>query len=178
LDNIFSTTINITDKELSWKLLDEKQKIKQDFNIEFYLNSNVGTRFKHYWFQKLEYILWKDWKEEKNEMFNNYRITSKNSVEHIYPQNPENRLQHPEISDDFLHSFGNLVLLSVAQNSEYSNKSVNVKRSMFNEKNDTYDTLKSYYIFKSFDSDWSTDQITLHKQMMFEKILNHYKILF
>jgi uncharacterized protein with ParB-like and HNH nuclease domain len=178
LDNIFSTTNNITDKELSWKLLYEKQNIKQDFDIESYLNSNLGTKFKHYWFQKLEYILWKNWTEEKNEMFNNYRITSKNSVEHIYPQNPENRLQHPEILDKYLHSFGNLVLLSVSQNSEYSNKSVNVKRSMFNEKGDTYDTLKSYYIFKSFDSDWSSDQIESHKRKMLEKISKHYKNAF
>lgn len=174
IDNVFSTTKSITDKELSWELLNDKATVQQDFNIITYLESSLGTKFKHYWFQKLEYILWKNWEFDKNEMFNNFRITSKNSVEHIYPQDPENKMQHPKIDDKFLHSFGNLVLLSVAQNSEYSNKSVNVKRSMFNEKGDSFDTLKSFYIFKSFDSDWSTTEIGIHEEKMIQKIIKHY----
>ncbi|MEC5165945.1 uncharacterized protein with ParB-like and HNH nuclease domain [Flavobacterium sp. PL11] len=175
IDNIFSTTKSTTDKELSWKLLEDNETIKQDFNIELYLASSLGTKFKHYWFQKLEYILWKNWEFDKNTMFNNFRIMSKNSVEHIYPQDPENKMQHPEIDDVYLHSFGNLVLLSVSQNSEYSNKSVNVKRSMFNEKGDSYDTLKSFYIFNSFDSDWNTNEIVKHEEEMINKIFKHYK---
>jgi uncharacterized protein with ParB-like and HNH nuclease domain len=177
IDNVFSTTRNSTDKELSWKLLEANVTIQQDFDIELYLESSLGTKFKHYWFQKLEYILWKNWESDKNEMFNNFRITSKNSVEHIYPQDPENKMQHPKIDNEFLHSFGNLVLLSVAQNSEYSNKSVNVKRSMFNEKGDSFDTLKSFYIFRSFDFDWSTIQIERHKKDMIDKIIKHYNNL-
>lgn len=174
IDNVFSTKKNSTDKELSWKLLEANSTVQQDFNIELYLESSLGTKFKHYWFQKLEYILWKNWEFDKNEMFNNFRIASKNSVEHIYPQDPENKMQHPKIDDEFLHSFGNLVLLSVAQNSEYSNKSVNVKRSMFNEKGDSFDTLKSFYVFRSFDLDWSTIQIEMHKKDMIDKIVKHY----
>ncbi|OYU82523.1 MAG: hypothetical protein CFE24_15250 [Flavobacterium sp. BFFFF2] len=174
IDNIFSTAKSITDKELSWKLLDNSNSIQQDFKIEEYLSSSLGTKFKHYWFQKLEYILWKNWEKEKNEMFTNFRITSKNSVEHIYPQDPENKLQHPKIDNEFLHSFGNLVLLSVSQNSEYSNKSVNVKRSMFNEKGDSFDTLKSFHIFNSFVSNWDITKIEDHKIEMIKKIVKHY----
>jgi hypothetical protein len=94
-------------------------------------------------------------------------------VEHIYPQNPENRIQHPEIDKKYLDSFGNLVLLSVAQNSEYSNKSVNVKKSMFDEKTETYDSLKSYYIFKSL-TEWNADTIECHKNKVIDKIVNYY----
>lgn len=172
IDNQFSLNRSESDKELSWLLLKQGFTAKQNVVIEEYLNLSLGTRFKHYWFQKLEYILWKNWELEKTEEFKKYRITSKNSIEHIYPQNPENRIQHPEIEDKILHSFGNLVLLSVAQNSEYSNKSVNVKKSMFNEKKDTYDTLKSYYIFQN--DNWSTDKIEEHKDLMLFKILKHY----
>lgn len=173
LDNIFSLNTTTTDKELSWLLMDRPDNITQDLNIESYLSSSKGTSFKHYWFQKLEYILWKNWEFEKTEEFMNFRITSKNSVEHIYPQNPENRNQHPKIDDCYLHSFGNLVLLSVAQNSEYSNKSVSVKRSMFEEKRDTYDTLKSFYVFNN--TNWSITEIEDHRTQMIEKIKNYYK---
>ncbi len=174
IDNSFSLS-NRNDKEISWFHL-KSNNVDVDFSIKNYLdNGNHGTSFKHYWFQKLEYILWKNWEFDKNDKFNRFRITSKNSVEHIYPQNPENRIQHPEIDKNFLDSFGNLVLLSVAQNSEYSNKSVTVKKSMFDEKSETYDSLKSYYIFKSL-LEWNPDTIALHKREMINKILNYYNL--
>ncbi|CAM4171278.1 DUF262 domain-containing protein [Gillisia hiemivivida] len=174
LDNTFSICKSITDKELSWSLMGQDFEIEKRFNIKEYLNSNQGTRFKHYWFQKLEYIIWKNWKFEETDEFKSYKITSKNSIEHIYPQNPENILNHPEIKDEYLHSFGNLVLLSVSQNSEYSNKSVSVKKSMFKEKRDAYDTLKSYYIFEKSAHPWNIDSIKEHQKEMIKKITKHY----
>ena len=171
------------DNQLSWSELQDKEAtfqlcneaLKQDFNFEEYLEAgNHGTKFKHYWFQKLEYILWKNWPgNNRTDEFRNFRITSKNSIEHIYPQNPENRIQHPEIGKKYLDSFGNLVLLNVSQNSEYSNKSVAVKRSMFKEKKSTYDTLKSFYIFDS-NGDWNQDGIEKHKEEMIQMIVSHY----
>ena len=156
LDNVFSLTKNLTNKELSWKMMNQIDDFESDFNIRDYLEQANGTGFKHYWFYKLEYILWKNWgkpDDEKfktdDEKFKNYRITSKNSVEHIYPQNPENETENPKLAAGVLNSFGNLVLLSVSQNSEYSNKPFSVKKSMFQEKRDSYDTLKSYYIFSN-----------------------------
>lgn len=172
IDNSFSLANETTDKEVSWIHINGKNVIEK-YNIREYLNGSFGTGFKHYWFQKLEYVLWKNWKYKDDDKFKRYRITSKNSVEHIYPQNPENRFQHPEIGDEHLHSFGNLVLLSVAQNSEYSNKSVNVKKSIFEEKKETYDTLKSFYIFNN-QTKWETDSIDEHKNQMVELLENHY----
>lgn len=171
-DNLFSTRTQTSRKELSYLLLDENASITPNLDISDYLTSNKGTGFQHYWFQKLEYILWKNWEEERTEKYYNYRISSKNSVEHIYPQHPENRIQHPEIDSNYLHAFGNLVLLSVSQNSEYSNKSVKVKREMFKEKKETYDTLKSFYIFKH--ENWTEKEIEEHQNLMIEKILKHY----
>ena len=181
LDNIFSLTKNLTNKELSWKMMNQIDDFESDLNIEGYLEQAHGTGFKHYWFYKLEYILWKNWGKtdgEKfktdDEKFKNYRITSKNSVEHIYPQNPENETQNPKLAAEDLNSFGNLVLLSVSQNSEYSNKPFSVKKSMFQEKRDSYDTLKSFYIFSN--DEWDKDKICEHRCKMIGKILKHYKI--
>lgn len=173
IDNVFSLTKNITDKELSWKMMNQTEGFESVFSIEKYLKQANGTAFRHYWFYKLEYILWKNWEDRDDMKFNNYRITSKNSVEHIYPQNPENETENPKLDSEDLNSFGNLVLLSVSQNSEYSNKPVKVKKSMFQVKNGTYDTLKSHYIFK-YDK-WDKGTINEHRNEMIEKILEHYK---
>ena len=168
IDNQLSLCNSMNDKEATFQMMDAA--LIFEFDFEKYLNDIHGTKFKHYWFQKLEYILWKNWKDEnKSDEFRNYRIVSRNSVEHIYPQ------KDAKIGDKFLHSFGNLVLLSVSQNSEYGAKPVSVKRSMFREKKNTYDTLKSYYIFKN-DINWDEEAISTHKKEMIDLIKKHYKI--
>lgn len=174
IDNYQSLNKTDTDKVASLQLIDSS--IDCSFELVKYLESSVGTKFQHYWFQKLEYILWKNWGFDKTNEFDNYRIISRNSVEHIYPQTPENTIKNPKIDDKYLNSFGNLVLLSVSQNSEYSNKSVDEKRSMFINKNNTYDTLKSYYIFQKFSS-WLISDIEQHQKDMIEKIKTHYLIV-
>jgi hypothetical protein len=168
IDNQLSLCISLNDKDATYKMLETE--LKFEFDLEEYLGESYGTKFKHYWFQKLEYLLWKNWSEEnRTEEFKNYRIVSRNSVEHIYPQ------REAKISHESLHAFGNLVLLSVSQNSEYGAKPVSVKRSMFKEKKNTYDTLKSYYIFKD-DSEWSEEKIMAHQNNMVKVIKEHYRI--
>jgi uncharacterized protein with ParB-like and HNH nuclease domain len=170
IDNNLSLNKTMNDKDASMALIDSEIDI--GFDYETYLKSNVGTKFQHYWFQKLEYILWKNWEFSKPKEFENFRIMSRNSVEHIYPQNPENKIKNPEIGDN-LDSFGNLVLLSVSQNSEYSRKSFDEKRGFFKDKN-TYDTLKSYYIFQDKFKIWTPNEIVEHQSNMIAKIKKHY----
>lgn len=172
MDNTFSLTKEVSDKDLSWQIMHQTTGFKTDFDFENYLLEANGTGFKHYWFYKLEYVLWKNWEFEKTDQFNNYRISSKNSVEHIYPQHPENMIDHKELDREHLNSFGNLILLSVSQNSEYSNKSVIVKKSMFNDKSNSYDTLKSFYIFQK--KEWNTKEIEEHRSEMINKLKTHY----
>ncbi|SHG68341.1 Protein of unknown function [Salegentibacter echinorum] len=170
IDNQMSLTKK-TDKEASFLLLNPNYNLSRDFILKDYLNGNLGTSFQHYWFLKLEYILWKNWEDQKDPKFQKYRITSKNSVEHIYPQNPEfaKRLEKRHMDN-----FGNLVLLSVNQNSEYSRKAVNVKREEFRNKTG-YDTLKSYHIFNSYTAEWKETTIELHKEEMIDLFIAHYE---
>jgi uncharacterized protein with ParB-like and HNH nuclease domain len=177
IDNIFSIDKSITDKELSWKLMHQTKGFVSTLKINEYLSSHSGTGFKHYWFQKLEYLLWKefktknDWENNLKSKFDNFRITSKNSVEHIYPQNP---VYQDKLNEEYLDDFGNLVLLSVAQNSEYSNKSVEEKRASFNDK-PTFDSLKSFLIFtKSYESEWDNDSILKHREEVINRFKTHY----
>lgn len=173
-DNQLSLCRELKDKEASLVLLNGN--LPRDFKFEGYLKSAFGTKFQHYWFQKLEYILYKNWPFDKGNDFENYRITSRNSIEHVYPQNPENQVKNPRIDDHFLHSFGNLVLLNVSQNSEYSNKSVDEKRVIFNNKTNVPDSLKSYYIFKKYNQSWKSDDIQHHQAEMISLIEDHYRV--
>lgn len=164
IDNKMSTCNDMNDKEVSFLLLSDVPEFK--FDIKSYLYGNKGTSFKHYWFQKLEYILWKDWKDKDDPKFENFRITSKNSVEHIHPQSKA------DTTSMNVHDFGNLVLLSVSQNSEYGSKDVNVKKAEFGNKK-TYDSLKSYFIFQNI-IDWDKIEVETHRNLMIKKIIDHY----
>jgi len=170
VDNQMSQCRSMNDKDASFLLM--TSNLTTDFNIESYLKENKGTSYQHYWFQKLEYLLWKNWVDRNDPKFKSFRITSKNSVEHIFPQNPEFKFK---LEDGHLHNFGNLVLLSVSQNSEYSSKDVNVKREEFRNKNG-YDSLKSFYIFESYDNEWGKEEIDIHRDKMIYYLQKHYNI--
>lgn len=145
-----------------------------------YLAEKKGVRFKHYWFQKLEYLLWKHQEDYlptiDAEKFKRYRIISRNSVEHVHPQNEE---YGKELKEGYLDCFGNLALLNVSQNSAYSNQSVGKKCEDFNAK-PVYDSLKLACIFALMKGDageWDETKIAQHQNDMVELLLLHYGCL-
>ncbi|MBV7493821.1 DUF262 domain-containing HNH endonuclease family protein [Pseudomonas sp. PDM24] len=175
IDNQLSLT-EMTQKEASYRLLssDTAEPVSITTTVA-YLKEPNGTSFEHYWFQKLEYILWRErstfnWLDL--EKLHLYRITSKNSVEHVHPQNEEFRRTLP---DELLHGFGNLVLLSPGENSSYSNLAVLKKQAAFRAK-PKYDSLKLAHMFHVLGKgdDWGQDQIKQHAQAMFSLIEAHY----
>jgi uncharacterized protein with ParB-like and HNH nuclease domain len=179
IDNKLSLSM-LSDKGTSFILMDHEFILSEDkiFDFENYLKGSNGTAFRHYWFQKLEYILWKEFNQDElyktDKQFQNYRITSKNSVEHIFPQNHE--FIHKIIDVKYLDDFGNLALLSVSQNSSYSNQDVKKKKVDFDNKS-TYDSLKLVFVYKNTDLDlYSGEKIIEHRNLMIEKIKEHYKI--
>jgi uncharacterized protein with ParB-like and HNH nuclease domain len=176
IDNNLSLSQN-PDKETTFALMDKDFVNDNIFDYKNYLGINLGTFFRHYWFQKLEYVLWKEFSKDENvknsSKFKNYRITSKNSVEHVFPQNQE---YGEKIPADVLNSFGNLALLSVNQNSSYSNQTIVKKKDDFDRK-DTYDSLKLKCVYESDNvKDWGEQEIIKHRDEMIEKLKNHYII--
>lgn len=65
-------------------------------------------------FTYLDYVLLRD----KKVPIVNYQFQFRNSIEHFYPQHPENK-EYWE--DEDLNSFGNLALVTVKSNSKFSN---------------------------------------------------------
>ena len=166
-----------TQKTASFKLA--KQQQPEVYSWQAYENYFVkprGTSFEHYWFQKLEYILWKQESDRQRVQFKNYRITAKNSVEHVYPQHEEyqNMLER-----DFLDAFGNLVLLSPGENSSYSNQAVKKKLVDFEAKLQ-YDSLKLKAMFKILNEqkDWQEAQIKEHQKDMLSALAKHYDAVY
>ncbi|HDY8171812.1 TPA: DUF262 domain-containing protein [Vibrio vulnificus] len=173
IDNQMSLTCE-TQKEASFKLASgiSPQTIPWEEQA-IYLKSSLGTRFEHYWFQKLEYLLWKNGDKANDDKLKRYRITSKNSVEHVHPQNEE---YHHQLERSPLNAFGNLVLLSPGENSSYSNQTVAKKKADFDSK-PRYDALKLKDIFETYmqsDNQWSANEIEKHQQNMLTLLETHY----
>uniref|UniRef100_UPI003F49089D GmrSD restriction endonuclease domain-containing protein n=1 Tax=Cupriavidus necator TaxID=106590 RepID=UPI003F49089D len=75
-----------------------------------------GVNFAHYWFYRLEFVLWHQ-QVRQSEEWQRLRLTAKNSVEHISPQTPSKRDDNR--ADQMMDRFGNLALVSRSINSEY-----------------------------------------------------------
>ena len=164
-----------TQKTASFKQAKQQQPVVDTWQSRAgYFAEAKGTSFEHYWFQKLEYILWKQEPESGRQakQFKNYRITNKNSVEHVYPQHEEHQ---NTIERGFLDAFGNLVLLSPGENSSYSNQAVKKKQVDFEAK-PQYDSLKLKSMFKLLTEQggWNEKQIKQHQSEMLNILAGHY----
>ncbi|MFM0052783.1 DUF262 domain-containing protein [Caballeronia grimmiae] len=78
-------------------------------------------------FTYLDFLLWTD---EKNPEF---RFSFRNSIEHFYPQHPDEQQSGSgkELSGEWLHRLGNLALVSVGSNSKFSNSMPSAKAHNF-----------------------------------------------
>ncbi|MDM0029593.1 DUF262 domain-containing protein [Variovorax saccharolyticus] len=124
------------------------------------LSEPQGVGFPHYWFYKMEFVLW-DQRATSTPRWQDFRFTAKNSVEHISPQTPTER--DADRVDQALDCFGNLALVSRSLNSEYGNMPFNEKRRRFlNINRETVDSLKMDVIYRPNDR-WG-DELALDHQ--------------
>ncbi len=175
----------LKDRSFEIAFLNEKSLAINLKNTKFYLESCLGTDYPSYIFYKLEYVLWKYKNEicqELNldlEKWKKFRFTAKNSVEHIFPQTTKDENRHIEfISEEQINKlnlqnkkpvddFGNLVLLSIGLNSEYSNKPYKEKMGQYSSKNEI-DSLKSDLIFRN--NEWDYEKAFEHRDQMIKYI--------
>ena len=78
-----------------------------------------------YAFNFVDYVLWKNRakleKEYKDIKFDNFKFAYRRSIEHWYPQNPNGHDGESQLPAEFLHSFGNLCIITDSQNSKFGN---------------------------------------------------------
>lgn len=145
---------NCQEKDITDIILGEEK-------INFYSNNkkwNDGVLVPNFVFNRLDYQLWKKYKEK----YPKFRFTFRSSVEHHYPQHPSEEHGLEKLDRKTLDNLGNLYLLSQSKNSRLSNLPPNAKKSYY-PKGD-YDSLKQA-IMMSHDK-WGEDEIKVHGEKM------------
>lgn len=153
------------------------------------LSVSSGTSFSRYWFYKLDFILWYyssaillefDLNNLAKKQWEEFRMTSRSSVEHVSPQHPEDGdvdLVYDKLNDGettikkHLDDFGNLVLVTTSVNSSYGRKPYKVKRELFASKN-RMESLKSCLLFQN--QDWNHAASSKHRSEM----IAHFRTYF
>lgn len=103
-------------------------------NINIDDSKMEGEQVENFVFNFYDYLLWKEVKTV------DFEFSYRTSVEHFYPQHP---IDKKEMEFKYLHSFGNLCLVSNSMNSKFSNSLPAAKYSNFGTDNEK---LKSYSI--------------------------------
>lgn len=119
------------------------QALIKDRNLENLLDQ--GTSTPHYFFYKLDYLLWKklgeeitnsefkiwDGIENQKNIYDKFYITKTGSVEHIQPQSEATGSFEglDENGNRKIDNFGNLALITSSRNSSLGNKSVGIKKA-------------------------------------------------
>ena len=126
-----------------------------------------------YAFNFVDYVLWKNCSDLKgkysNVEFEDFKFTYRRSIEHWFPQHPNSDEIVEKIDDKFLHSFGNLCIITDSQNSKFGNL---VPSAKYNQWQDIFyrQSLKLQImaeITSKKDSGWGPKQITeLEKEIL------------
>ena len=143
------------------------QALIKDKNLEDLLDQ--GTDTPHYFFYKLDYLLWKNFdnyfKDEKYQTVKErYYLTRLNSIEHIQPQSKRNE---NGFNEDAIHNFGNLALISGGRNSSLSGQTV-VKKKV-----DIQDWIDGKQRAQSLKMILALDSVSIEDPWDFEKAKNH-----
>ena len=120
-----------------------------------------------YAFNFVDYVLWKNRaeleKEYKDIKFDNFKFAYRRSIEHWFPQNPNGHDGESQLPAEFLHSFGNLCIITDSQNSKFGNSYPEAKLKQWEKEGIFYrQSLKLQMmaeITKQKDSGWEADQI-------------------
>lgn len=139
----------------------------KDKNLEDLLDQGTGTP--HYFFYKLDYLLWKNFDNYfKGDIYQivkeRYYLTRLNSIEHIQPQSKRNENGFDEKT---IHNFGNLALISGGRNSSLSGQNV-VKK-----KEDIRDWIDGKQGAQSLKMILALDSVSIEDPWDFEKAKNH-----
>lgn len=194
----FNMLINIVDVDkavdskslyLELKAKDDEAHPKESLRYEKLNYEDVDR----YWFWRLDFQIWLKRKElfvvgddvtshsndirRAIDVAEKYVFKRNRSIEHIAPQTPlqEDTLQ---LEKDDRNSFGNLVMISSAQNSALSNsiyqeKKARVESFLNSSRSGSIESLKMLHAF-TFNKAWSLEAIKEHGKQMFELLIQSY----
>lgn len=126
-----------------------------------------------YAFNFVDYVLWNNRaeleKEYKDIKFDNFKFAYRRSIEHWFPQHLNSEERVEKIDDKFLHSFGNLCIITDSQNSKFGNLIPSAKykqwEGIFNRQSLKLQMMAE--ITSKKDSGWGSKQIIeLEKEIL------------
>lgn len=139
-----------------------------------------------YWFWKLDYILWEQCVNGQRHVFDEamcaaiqyFRFRRNRSIEHLHPQNPEHQ-EGESWKKCYLHSFGNLAMISASFNSSQGNDTVGTKFGRTRDRIDRRDieSIKLLLMFSAAngkDIDWTPDAAENHGDEMLQALNKYY----
>ena len=133
-----------------------------------------------YAFNFVDYVLWKNREELKKDYdieFKDFKFAYRRSIEHWYPQNPNGHDGERQLPAEFLHSFGNLCIITDSQNSRFGNSYPEAKLEQWEREGIFHrQSLKLQMMAKitsKKDDGWGPKQITeLEKEILTR--VNHF----
>lgn len=115
-------------------------------------------------FNFLDYLLWLNMKAtSKDNRVRDFEFKFRSSVEHYYPQVTLNS-DIRQIEEGYLHSFGNLCLISHEKNSKLSNQEPIAKQSFY-KKSSSLDSIKQFVMMDE-EGEWDEIKIEEHRLKM------------
>jgi hypothetical protein len=134
-----------------------------------------GVNTPNYIFNFLDFVLWYQQEIEGKEYgikASEFEFKYRNSVEHFYPQNPNQAENHERLDDEYLNNFGNLCIMARRHNSLRSNLMPSAKIKEFSS---TSQSLKFELMEKlaKQNDDWNETEIIEHSDEM-KKLLSEF----
>lgn len=178
LERLHNKTVRDTDELLLWiKEIDNSlHPLPRDVNEMTYDNG-----IDRYWFWRLDYYLWERKEdyfktEEEKQIVEEYVFRANRSIEHLHPQHQEN---NDIWSDDDIHSFGNLAMISQSFNSQQSDDPVTVKFARIKDQahNHTLQSIKMYLMYLDAEKsplEWKVDIKNKHQDKMYDLLKKSY----
>ncbi|QCW51033.1 DUF262 domain-containing protein [Nocardioides dongxiaopingii] len=129
---------------------------------EAFFDSNQPTGFgiSRIVFTYLDFLLLQDAPQSS------FRFTYRNSIEHFYPQHPDEQQSGEPIDDGQLHVLGNLALVSVGANSKFSNSLPKAKAENFQATIETQSPKLQRMASVTRSEAWGAEQLQRHHSEM------------
>ena len=132
-----------------------------------------------YAFNFVDYVLWQNREELKKDydtkLFENFKFAYRRSIEHWYPQNPNGHDGESQLPAEFLHSFGNLCIITDSQNSRFGNSYPEAKLEQWEREGIFHRQSLKLQIMADITkkTKWESDQIVgLEKEILTR--VNHF----
>lgn len=113
-------------------------------------------------FTYVDYLLLTD--QPKSE----FRFSFRNSIEHFYPQHPDEQQSGPQVDESCLHLLGNLALVSVGANSRFSNSMPKAKAENYQTTIETQSPKLHAMAEITRQQGWGDEQIRGHHDEVIE----------